>query len=226
MHREGLLKIGYSNIIDGLKPNNTYYRNITMAGKINVDGTCKGVQYSDYYGTWDDVIVQATVKMSLKSSYIPVKLTAGKVMLKSGTVCDLSEETCIDSDDGYTFWQSVPVTACGFEAYDVLFEGTATKFQGSLGTQHTTIFTVETQDTTFSFLQARKHTICRYTLLGTEHPKLFIFETQKGNTFKTKSKTAVQNLDMFAYVNSKFVYIETYKKSNNYSLSRYHSAKM
>lgn len=208
IHKEGFLRIGESDIIDGLKPNNTYYRSVTIAGKIMVDGTCKGVQYSDYYGTWDDVVVQGAVKISLKTSYVPVKLSAGKIMLKSGTVCSLSDEACIDSDDGYTFWHSIPKTACGFEAYDVLFEGTATKFQGLLDTHYTTIFTLETQDTTFSLTQTRKHTICGYTLFGTEHPKLFIFETQKGNIFKAMSKTTVTNLDMFAYINSKFVYVE------------------
>jgi len=220
MHREGLLKIGQSDIIDGLKPNHTYYRSVTIAGKVMVDGTCKGVQYSDYYGTWDDVIVQATVKISLKTSYVPVKLNTGKIVLKSGTICELNEETCVDSDDGYTFWHSMPTTACGFEAYDVLYEGVATKFQGLPGTQYTTIFTLETQDITFALTQTRKHTLCGYTILGTEHPKLFIFETTKGNTFKTKSKTAVTNLDMFTYVNSKFIYVERHVRNQLTSLYR------
>lgn len=218
MHKEGLLKIGNSDIIDGLKPNQTYYRSITIAGKVQVDGTCKGVQYSDYYGTWDDVIVQATVKISLKTSYVTVKLNVGKIILKSGTICDLSEEACIDSDDGYTFWQSIPTTACGFESYDILFEGTATKFQGSLGTKHATIFTLETQDTTFALTQTRGHTTCGYTLFATEHPKLFIFETEKENTFKTRSKVVVTNLDMFTYINSKFVYVERHMRNQITSL--------
>lgn len=97
MHNKVLLKIGNADIIDGLKPNHAYYRSITMAGKVGVDGTCKSVQYSDYYGTCDDVIVQTIVRISLRTS-----LNAGKIMLKSGTICDLNE-ACIDSDDGYTF---------------------------------------------------------------------------------------------------------------------------
>ncbi|KYN36505.1 hypothetical protein ALC56_09140, partial [Trachymyrmex septentrionalis] len=40
------------------------------------------------------------------------------------------------------------------------------------------------------------------------HPKLFIFETRRGNTFKSKTSTSIDNLDIFAYVNSKFVYVE------------------
>lgn len=37
-----------------------------------------------------------------------------------------------------------------------------------------------------------------YTVFGTEHPKLFLSETQKGNPFKSKTSTSVNNLDIFA----------------------------
>ena len=43
-------------------------------------------------------------------------------------------------------------------------------------------------------------------LITTEHPKLLIFETVKG-------KVSVENLDIFAYVNSKFVFIEKHVKT-------------
>jgi len=47
----------------------------------------------------------------------------------------------------------------------------------------------------------------------TEYPKLFILEIQRGRTFKAKSKISINNLDIFAYVNSKFVYVEKYIKT-------------
>lgn len=37
-------------------------------------------------------------------------------------------------------------------------------------------------------------------------------ETTKGNTFKSKTKTMTQNLDLFLYVNSKFVHIEKHTR--------------
>jgi len=40
---------------------------------------------------------------------------------------------------------------------------------------------------------------------NTEYPKLFVLETQRERTFKAKSKISANNLDIFAYVNSKFV---------------------
>jgi len=47
----------------------------------------------------------------------------------------------------------------------------------------------------------------------TEHPKLFILEAQRERTFKVKSKISTNNLDIFAYVNSKFVYVEKHIKT-------------
>lgn len=105
--------MGAANIIEGLKLNQTVYRSLTLAGTIN-DGTCKGTQYSDPYGTWNDVIVQAVVRISLKSSYVPVNLNNDKIMLKSGTTCNLSGELCIDFDDRYTYWKPMPISSCGF----------------------------------------------------------------------------------------------------------------
>jgi len=50
MHTEGIIKIGISDVIDNLKPNQTHYRSVTLAGKIGIDSACKGTQYSDFYG--------------------------------------------------------------------------------------------------------------------------------------------------------------------------------
>jgi len=48
----------------------------------------------------------------------------------------------------------------------------------------------------------------------TEDPKLFILETQRGRTFKIRSKISkINNLDIFAYMHSKFVYIEKHIKN-------------
>jgi len=58
------------NRLQGIRPNRTTIHSITLGGRINNDGSCKGIQYSDPYGTWDDVVVQGTAKVTLKSSYV------------------------------------------------------------------------------------------------------------------------------------------------------------
>jgi len=65
MHTEGIIKIGISDVINNLKPNQTHYRSVTLDRKIDIDGACKGTQYSDFYGTWEDVVVQAQVTITL-----------------------------------------------------------------------------------------------------------------------------------------------------------------
>jgi len=100
---DGTLSLGVGSIVDGLKPNRTTSRNVTLAGIIRNDDSCKEIQYLDPYGTWDDIVVQAIARVSLKTSYIPVQINAGKIILKSGTICVLREEICLDPDDGYTF---------------------------------------------------------------------------------------------------------------------------
>lgn len=153
--------------------------------------------YSDYYGSWDDVVVQAMVTISLRTVYVPIHLELGKIILKSGTTCPLSEGSCLDSDDGYTFWKPLPDSACKFNQYDVLYEGNAIKMQGNL--PGATIYTLTTQDITFALTLTCPHVICGYTIMGIEHPKLFIFETKRGNIFKTKTETPIDNLDLYIH---------------------------
>jgi len=179
-----------------------------LTSRINKnDGSCQGTQYSDPYGTWDNVIVDAIVRINLRSSYVPVHLSTGRIMLKSGTICELINGFCIDYEDGHTFWKPMPTSSCNFHQYDVLYEGLATKITTETANSPT-IYTLTTEDITFALTKTKEQPLCGYTLLRTEHPKLFILETRKGNTFAARGSIPVNNLDIFTYVNSKFVYVE------------------
>ncbi len=52
---------------------------------------------------------------------------------------------------------------------------------------------------------------CGYRLIKTEHPKLFFLEDTDEEDTKLKTITPA-NIDIFAYMNSKFVYVERYIK--------------
>ena len=54
----------------------------------------------------------------------------------------------------------------------------------------------------------------------TEHPKLVIFETSKDNSFASSISIGVTNLDIFAYVNSIFVYVEKHIREQMKNLYR------
>lgn len=224
MHQDGILTLGFNedSTIKGIKQNQTMTYGVTFAGTIKPDGECKGTSYTDPYGSWDDVIVQGIVRISLKTSYVPVHLSTGKIFLKSGTVCELSNGYCIDSDHGYTFWTTTPTTTCDFQQYDVLYEGPAIKMRDETAGQYQPlVYSLTTQEITFALSVTKEQPICGYTLKHTEHPKLFILETQRGNAPKPIGNIPVDNLDIFAYVNSKFVYVEKHIRTQMTAL--YHN---
>jgi len=138
-------------------------------------------------------------------------------MLKSGTVCELTDGFCIDYEDGHTFWKPMPTSSCNFHQYDVLYERLAAKITIDAATSPT-IYTLTTEDITFALPKTKEQPLCGYTLLRTEHPKLFILETRKGDTFAARGAIPVNNLDIFTYVNSKFVYVEKHIRRQMTSL--------
>lgn len=80
------------------------------------------------------------------------------------------------------------------------------------------VYSLTTQDTTFVLTKTREMALCSYTLFRTEHPKLFILETNRGDTPSNWKQISMENLDIFAYMNSKFVYIEKHIRQQMISL--------
>ena len=62
--------------------------------------------------------------------------------------------------------------------------------------------------------------VCGYTVLQTEHPKLVIFEIVKGKSFAEIYGLNTDFLDIFTYMNSKFVYVEKHIKTRIRNLYR------
>lgn len=204
----------YGNVspITGLLLNSTNYRTLTLAGATTVDGTCHGSQFSDPYGTWNDVVVEASIHITLRDYTASAKPKQDSIILKSGVHCKLSELTCIDEDGSSVFWSPLPADSCNFHSYDVLYEGIATKMFDSEA-RYPVIYSLVSEDTTFALSKKSEKLLCGYTLIQTEHPKLIIVETTKGNSFAKPSRALTENLDAFIYINSKFVYMEKHLKT-------------
>ncbi|KYQ49650.1 hypothetical protein ALC60_11283 [Trachymyrmex zeteki] len=219
LHATGTIRIANAEI-DRIQQNTTNLRSITLAGSTTVDGRCSGFQYTDGYGTWDNVVVQASVRITLRTLEAPIKRTTGNIITPSGTHCRLTTGWCTDTEGMETFWAPLLIDHCHFNQYDILYEGPATKLFSRNSPITPTVYTVTTQDTTFALTKTSDFDICGYRLAQTEHPKLFILETQKGKTFGSRSKIAVDNLDIFLYVNSKFIYVEKHIKTQLTQLYR------
>ena len=103
VHKTGILKVSESHIVHVIKVNQTVTHIIILAGYLNVEGKCDGAGYSDPFGTWENVIVQGTIKITLTEQQARNNLNTNTIHLRSGTACSLSEGSCIDQEGGYTF---------------------------------------------------------------------------------------------------------------------------
>lgn len=88
------------------------------------------------------------------------------------------------------------------------------------------IYTIITHDVTLALEKRSEDHLFGYTLQRSEYPKLFILETQKGRIFTTKTKLSVEDLDSFAYIKSKFIYLEKHEKSYDIALRWRHQAEV
>lgn len=218
-HETGTLALS-TVVIDRITTNATNFRSVTLAGKAGVDGTCRGSDYTDGFGTWDNVVVQAVIRVVLKDFDASIKRSSNELILPSGTRCPASARSCQDADGAETYWTPLPADTCHFDKYDILYEGIATRLSARGNQTTTIIYTVTTGETTFALTRTTEFSVCGYKLFRTEHPKLLILETQRGRTFKPRSRISVDNLDIFSYVNSKFVYVEKHVKTQLTQLYR------
>ncbi|KYN22230.1 hypothetical protein ALC57_05377 [Trachymyrmex cornetzi] len=219
LHETGTITLANA-VLDLIKENATNFRSVTLAGSTSPDGKCIGAQYTDGYGSWKNVVVQASIRITIRKTELPIKQTTGHIILPSRASCRATNRYCLDNDGSETYWEPVPIDHCHFDRYDILYEGLATKLSPKEHQNSPTIYTVTTQETTFALTKIADFDICGYKLSQTEHPKLFILQTTKERKFKTRARISVDNLDIFLYVNSKFVYVEKHIKTQLTQLYR------
>ncbi|KYN36506.1 hypothetical protein ALC56_09141, partial [Trachymyrmex septentrionalis] len=142
-------------------------RIVTLAGDANLDESCKGGDFSDPYDTWNNVIIEASIIITLRDYYAPVKT-------KTNHITSVQE----------------------FSAH----------------CQKTNVTMKMGRDNTFTLSKKSEYNVCGYTLVQTEHPKLLIVETNKNNLITKLTRISVNNLDIFTYINSKFIYVEKHLK--------------
>jgi len=124
MHLTGIFSIDTNKYIYGLRVNHNV-KPTTFAGSANLDRRCSGAQYSDPYGTWNNVIVQGTTIITLISYQTAINLEINQIRLKSGTICLYTDTICMDIDGRHTFWKILSTDHCKFNHYNILYEGYA-----------------------------------------------------------------------------------------------------
>lgn len=195
------------DIVTELLPNITNHREFTLAGSITADHTCYGGQFSDAYGTWNDVIVKASIYINFKDYYASVKTKQDLVLLRSGVHCRTSELACVDDDGSNVYWSPLPHDKCQFHSYNILYQGFANKIVDTTS-RYPVIYSLISDKTTLTLLKKSEQVLCGYRLIQTEYPELLIVEVPRNNTFAKQTYILLENLDFLNYFKFKLVYVE------------------
>ena len=197
-------------ILSGAISNGTRSYSVTLAGSLTTEGKCSAGMYSDPYGQWEDVLVQGSVRVSLRDYRARVGIKNNFVYLNSGVRCEFKQGKCDDVEGGPTFWDVLPMGNCEEGHYSVLYEGVANKI---IDQDQKIIYSLTTSDITFGLSTLPGINVCGYILIRTEHPRLLLHEIMHGQGYIRSGPLDVSNMDIFAYINSKFVYVERHVKS-------------
>lgn len=218
MHLHKTAKLFGHQVIHGLESNSTRSFSSVLAGEISSDGACSGGPFHDNFGSWTKVYVTAQIRITLKDNIQQVNNADQTVRLPSGHHCKISDQHCIDPEDGFTFWSDIIEKKCEQVNFEKLFEGKVNKSVIMMQGVPNILYT-SNSDTSFSLMATTHTTVCGHKAIQTEHPKLKIIETN-GFKFEFRNVKNVFNLDLFTYMNSKFTYVERHIQGQLNSLHK------
>lgn len=209
MHRKQELTFKNDVKLEKLVINGTTEHSVTLAGTIDGD-SCTGAAYKDPYGSWNKVVVSATIAVTLTQYTAAINWDRNEVILRSKTACEFTKRTCMDPEGGSTFWQFRYSDTCRRDRYGLVYEGPATLLVNSEKPQTSErVYYFESKDISFALKITEERTVCGYVLKDTVHPRLVIHETQHENYrfLSDTNKIHVRQIDILTYMNSKFLYI-------------------
>lgn len=186
--------------VQNLTPNSTSDHVAMLAGKTGHDSSeCTATTYHDAFGSWNEVVVSATVKITIEDYEAPVHLGSGKVHLPSGIKCELGNEFCVDRDGSVVYWEAIKRGECAKHGYSILYAGILNKTIEK-GSENRPLYSIDTPDMVFAFTHRGSYDVCFHKFIRTEHPKLFIVEMGESETLKFEPKISTENLDIMTYV--------------------------
>lgn len=184
-----------------------------LAGTSKTSGNCKGASFSDGAGSWDDVVVIAEIKILVKSSESVVDLNNNKLALSSGEVCIYNWRSCVTDTLGQSFWTMASNDSCSNNRHIIHYTGESKRFEYITDQPRTelnkTSYFIETNNKVIWIDTTTMFNLCGYRAWKTEHPKLIIIESSVGKYPFSDEYKHSSSIDMFLYINTKFV---TYDK--------------
>lgn len=202
MHETRSFSYDSQHILTDLKLNQTTVRAMSLAGNA-IDNSCNVGTYSDRFGTWNSVIVEGLITITLANYIAKVDIKNNKILLRSGLGCEYSETECLDVHNGYSFWENLQKEDCVENKVEVIYEGVmeaVTETRNNVSTLH---YFVAHKDILATLKYNGIHDICHIKFIKTEFTNLYIIE-EKENFIRSRNIVP----DLFTYINAKFVHVE------------------
>ena len=207
--------------INKLEPNSSTTTTVELAGDIDANYNCKGTQYAENGNKWKDVVVQASVRITLRDFSTRVSLDSNEIKLPNGVVCPFLEGYCMDYLQGESTWDTTVTHLC--KKFNVIYEGTATFVQekeaNASGNRYVVI---EDRTKIFAIQLTKRNQLCGNPVWESEHPRLIIIEKKSATQVTPWTMRGGENpdADLITYVNTKFLYVEqSFKRGLNEMLA-------
>lgn len=200
--------------ISRLRANATISSSVTLAGNIDEKRNCEPGQYNENGQNWKNVLVQSSIKITLRDYFAKVSLETNEIMLSNGVTCSFLEGYCMDSITGESTWDRISPGEC--KQYSVLYEGKATYVKEKDPYQQRNRYVVvEEISKVFALQLIRKESICGAFVWQSEHPSLLVFERKNAaEPSQFSLDYGTQQADLISYINTKFMYVEQSLKRN------------
>lgn len=193
------------HVLTNLRMNDTTSRGIYLAGDA-IDNSCHTGSFSDQFGSWNKVNVEALISITLHEYSAQVDISTNKIVLRSGVICAFDTMPCIDSEGGHTFWRPIKSVDCINDKYDILYDGIVTKLEYIRNNFSEEIFMINDPVWLFSF--ANKGTIrdCGDDLIRTEEPRIFI-RNSNNNKYRFKQNRKI-GVDLLTHLGAKIIFLD------------------
>ena len=193
-----------------LEANSTISTTVTLAGTIDTNMKCTGVDYTDHGITYPSVTVTAAVKVTLADYRARVDLQEDKVSFTSGLTASFSKHSAVDAFQGSLHWDGFQVRECGRESMHVVWSGPASIVVATAGFNAAAdkYLIVNTPNSVFALRLYAQTPLCHQTAYTTEHPGLLVVaDAGAGFYFREVEGESSIYADTLNYINSKIVYL-------------------
>ncbi|KAL7295021.1 hypothetical protein TKK_0011624 [Trichogramma kaykai] len=202
---------GFGLLLMHIKRNSTTTRPVVLAGKLDKNAGCEsGAAYDDPYESFTDVLVTGYVSIGIYDYDMKLNLESDKVLMQDGTPCSAKARHCISGEGGNVYWDALPEKMCGANKYAVLYEGFMNEISDP--EDKNVMYVLDTHDYSFALVKTIEETICGVKFIHTEVSRFLIIEEPRSNHLLQKQEVATANVDIFAFINAKALFLEKHLK--------------